>query len=192
MYLLLFPNCSENLQQKTFNSGILQSCTFQDLTLGRLMAFLRSLFEDFFFSYFLSPSLKAHWFPLLALGKVSDGAQRLHVHCKLRRRRVLQLGSWSSFGELSIRELRTRPILYVGGVFPSPVSKSYLFPFPLSTTQIWTVFPLSVPYVDFHSLETGPKCLAQQDPDLSWALGTAIKNKQRSQKHGSCNVKQPG
>lgn len=57
MYLLLFPNHSENLQQKTFNSGILQPCTFQDLILGRLMAFLGD-----FFSCFLSPSLKAHWF----------------------------------------------------------------------------------------------------------------------------------
>lgn len=117
--LSCISNCSENLQQKTFNSGILQSCTFQDLILGRLMAFLGEFLSNFF-----SPSLKAHWFPLLALGKVSDGAERLHVHCKLRKRMVLQLGSWPSFGELSIREPRTRPILYVGGVFPSPVSKS--------------------------------------------------------------------
>lgn len=34
---------------------------------------------------------------------------------------------------------------------------------------MWTVFPLSVPYVDLHSLETTPKCLAQQDPD-QWGL----------------------
>lgn len=87
MYLLLFPSCSsENLQQKTFKSGISQSCTFQDLTRGRLMAFFRGPLGNFFSFPFYQSAL------ILALGKVSDGAQRLHIYCKPRKRMVLAAG----------------------------------------------------------------------------------------------------
>lgn len=57
-------------------------------------------------------------FSLLILGKVSDGAQRLQVHRKQRE------DGPSSYGEFSVTELGMRPILFVGGVFPSPISKS--------------------------------------------------------------------
>ena len=116
---LLFPNHSDanidNLQFRHF--ATLPFSGSHSWQIDGLFLF----FSPFFFS---PPSPKMHWFPLLILGRVSGGAQRLHVHCKLRKRMVLLLGSWPSFVEFSVRELRTRPILFTGGVFPSPISKS--------------------------------------------------------------------
>lgn len=152
MYLLLFPNCSENLQQKTFNSGILQSCTFQDLTLGRLMAFLRDHSEDlkkisFLFSQstLISPSCfkKGQRWSTEAAHSLQTEKEDGPAAGEL---------SWPSFGELSIRSWEPDqfftweeffpPQFPSLSYFPSPPppprsEQHFLCLFPMQTSILW-------------------------------------------------------